>query len=531
VTSLQKIRLVAVSMLVALGGLDVLDAAAQGVIRGRVVRAGSEEPLRRVLIEITAADGDHVRQVLSGVDGRYEVRDLPRGAYALRASRNGFAPMYYGQRYPFQLVRRTVTPDKVAENVDFVLTPTGVISGVVLDDGGEPLAGATVAAARARMVNGRRTLALVSQSRPTNDLGEFRISGLPEGEYIIEVAPRNGNLAVDGVVEYLPTYYPGTNSTADAQRVRVRFGEEVPGLVLPVTPGRTASIYGMVTGATSAEPPRVTLGHYFLGGATWNSASTGQGGEFRFRHLPPGDYTLEVSQKTPTGTLNAAADVRLVGRDVSVTLDLRAPAILRGQVRFDATASSAMPTASSITLIAESARADRVISSEARPRDDGTFEIPVKLPAPTTIRARVPDGWAVRSIRLNGKDLVGPVSADGDLSGLEITLRNRLSTVTGAVVDVQGTAAADATVLIMPDPRAQPARVQPDAVRTALADRAGTFTIRDVLPGQYVAVALDYVAEGSENDREWLARLLAVANPVSVTSQELRLDLRLARTP
>ena len=232
----------------------------------------------------------------------------------------------------------------------------------------------------------------------------------------------------------------------------------------------------------------------------------------------------------PTGTLNAFAEVQLAGRDVTVTLDLRPSPMFRGQIRFDATASSAMPRASSITLIAESTRGDRVLSSEARPRDDGTFEIPVKLPTSTSIRARVPDGWAVKSISLNGKDLVGPVPGDSDVSGLEITLTNRLSTVTGAVLDPQGIPAADATVLIMPDPRVQQAGAHPDAVRTALVDRSGMFTFRDVLPGQYVAVALDYVLEDSENDREWLARLLRVATPVSVTAQDLRLDLRLTRS-
>lgn len=528
--ALSKRRLIAHAFPLLLIALTVADAAAQGVIRGRVVRADSEEPLRRVLIEVTAANGDRVRQVLSGVDGRYEVRDLPHGAYSLRASRNGFAPMYYGQRYPFQLVRHTVTVDTAAENIDFALAPAGVISGVVLDDGGEPLAGSTVAVARPRVVNGRRTLALVSRSRPTNDLGEFRVSGLPEGEYIVEVAARHEVLGGDRVVEFLPTYYPGTNSIADAQRVLVRFGDEVSGLVLPVTPSRTATISGIVTGAVPAEPLRVTLGHEFLGGATWNYAETGQGGEFRFRNLPPGSYTVDVSHKTPSGTLNATAEVQLAGRDVSVTLDLRPPPMLRGQIRFDATASPAMPRASSITLIAESARADRVLSSEVRPRDDGTFEIPVKLPTPTTLRARVPDGWAMRSISLNGKDMVGPVPADSDVSGIEITLTNRLSTVTGAVLDPQGKVAADATVLIMPDPRAQQASTQPD-VRTALVDRAGMFAIRDVLPGQYVAVALDYVLEGSENDREWLTRLLRVATPVSVTAQDLRLDLQVTRIP
>ena len=308
--ALSKRRLIAYAGPVLLIALSVADAAAQGVIRGRVVRAGSEEPLRRVLIEISAASGDRVRQVLSGVDGRYEVRDLPRGAYSLRASRNGFAPMYYGQRYPFQMVRRTITVDTAAENIDFALAPAGVISGVVLDDLGEPLAGSTVAVARPRVVNGRRTLALVSLSRPTNDLGEFRVSGLPEGEYIIEVAPRLEPLSADRVVEYLPTYYPGTNSLADAQRVRVRFGEEVFGLVLPVTPSGTATISGIVTGAAPAEPLRVTLGHESLGGANWYYAETGQGGDFRFRNLWPGGYTVEVAQKTPTGTLNACQQAR-----------------------------------------------------------------------------------------------------------------------------------------------------------------------------------------------------------------------------
>jgi hypothetical protein len=280
-TALPRILLVALAVVIV-SNLGVASAAAQGTIRGKVVRASSGEPLRRVLIEVTATDGARVRQVLSGVDGRYEVRDLPRGSYSVRASKSGFVAMYYGQRYPFQLARRAITVETATENIDLALTPAGALSGVVLDDGGEPLTGATVTAARLRVVNGRRTLALVSRSRPTNDLGEFRVSGLAEGEYIIGVAPRletGDNI----VVEYLPTYYPGTSSVADAQRVRVRFGEEVSGLVLPVIASRTATISGTVTGAGEAGRVRVTLGHEYLGGITWHYADAGRDGEFRFQ--------------------------------------------------------------------------------------------------------------------------------------------------------------------------------------------------------------------------------------------------------
>jgi hypothetical protein len=202
--------------------------------------------------------------------------------------------------------------------------------------------------------------------------------------------------------------------------------------------------------------------------------------------------------------------------------------MMRGRIRFDATASAATPRPPSITLIAESVRGDRVLSPEARPLDDGTFEMPVRLQAPTTLRARVPDGWAMRSITLNGKELEGPILAVADVSGLEVLFTNRLSTISGVVLDSQGRSAADATVLIIP-PRGQSARL--DMVRTALADSAGTFTMRDVLPGQYVAVALDHAEEGSDANRDWLARLTPLSTPITVTAQPLRVDLRLARTP
>src|SRR5688500_11097940 len=112
VTAIAKLRSGAGILLVVLVSVDVIGAAGQaapvpprdprpeterplattaGVIRGRVVRAGSGAPVRRVVIDVVdASSGIRVRQAFSGADGRYEVADLPSGDYTIRASRNGF---------------------------------------------------------------------------------------------------------------------------------------------------------------------------------------------------------------------------------------------------------------------------------------------------------------------------------------------------------------------------------------------------------------------------------------------------------
>ena len=550
VPTMPRLRRAAATVLVMLGSADVDRSAAQvapvprrdlrpaadrlaptsGTIRGRVVIAGSGEPVRRAVIDVTAVSGGSRIRTLSDADGRYQVPDLPPGAYTIRFSRNGFVSIDYGQRHPFQLGRWTVTIGDGVENVGVALVRAAAISGALVDEDGEPLAGAVVAVARLRMVNGRRTLAVVSRSRPSNDLGEFRVGGLPEGEYVVGVAPRL-EPRDDIEQEYSPTYYPGTNSVAEALRVRVRSGEELSWLVFPVTSSRAASVGGIVTSTEPTGPLTVTMRQQSITGTGTLSTRTGPERVFRFNDVPPGDYTVEASRSTTSGFEYAVTNVVVAGRDVNVTLNLRPPPMLRGRIRVDAAASSALPAASSVTVVSESSIGDRLLSSQAQPRGDWTFEVPAIPRALTTIRTRVPAGWTAARISINGKDIVAPIATDGDVSGLEITLTNRLSTITGVAVDAQGEAAAAATVLIMQDPRVQGARVPVLPVRTALVDSTGMFTLRDVLPGAYVAVILEYVEEGAENDREWLSRLVPLGIPLSVTTQQLRIGLRLTRNP
>src|SRR6478736_4671920 len=64
-------------------------AAGTGVIRGRVVRADTGEPLRRVQVRVdewSTADHSGPAATMTDAQGRYELTQLPPGRYQLKAT-------------------------------------------------------------------------------------------------------------------------------------------------------------------------------------------------------------------------------------------------------------------------------------------------------------------------------------------------------------------------------------------------------------------------------------------------------------
>jgi hypothetical protein len=121
----------------------------------------------------------------------------------------------------------------------FRLIPSGVIAGRVLDEDGEPLASVTVSALREVYNEGKRTLA-TSSALSTNDLGEYRLFGLPPGRYFVTaVYPHWGRYGGNGDDSdsadaqqqgYAKVFYPGTPDAAKAMSIPIKAGEEVPSI-------------------------------------------------------------------------------------------------------------------------------------------------------------------------------------------------------------------------------------------------------------------------------------------------------------
>src|SRR5262249_53254277 len=110
-------------------------ATGTAVIRGRVLAADTGRPLRRARITAAAPElGGDQRSTSTGMDGRYELTELPAGRYTIRVTRSGYIPLNYGQRRPLEQGKPLQIMDRLAlENIDFSLPKGGIIRGQIVD--------------------------------------------------------------------------------------------------------------------------------------------------------------------------------------------------------------------------------------------------------------------------------------------------------------------------------------------------------------------------------------------------------------
>ena len=181
------------------------------VVRGRVVSADTGLPLRRARVSLRDAHEPHGRSVTTDAAGAFAFEAVPKGRYRLRASKARYVNTALG-------ARRTGAPGRAfdladgqkVENLTIVLATAGVITGRVLDDGGEPMTGAYVMALRQRSVNGVTRLAPSEHARPTDDTGAYRLFGLEPGRYYLSVRPDDDRVSPTSIRRSLASRPPTT---------------------------------------------------------------------------------------------------------------------------------------------------------------------------------------------------------------------------------------------------------------------------------------------------------------------------------
>ena len=103
---------------------------------------------------------------------------------------------------------------------------------------------------RATMEQGTRRLKAVGVPDMTDDTGSYRVYGLPPGDYYVaaslRVAPR-----FKSHTTYSPTYFPGTGSLSEAQRIKLELGGEASA-TFPLLSLRSTRISGVVLNGAGA---------------------------------------------------------------------------------------------------------------------------------------------------------------------------------------------------------------------------------------------------------------------------------------
>jgi hypothetical protein len=222
------------------------EVASGGVIRGGITSLDTGKPLRRAQVRLTADELiPPPRTASTSNDGRYEFRDVAPGRYRLRVERSGYLALTYGQRRPGEQARPLeIAAKEVLEKVDFALSRMGIISGRVLDDLSEPIASVTVWVLQTRYFQGRRQLVPTGANARTDITGRYRLLSLPPGDYAVMGTTRDTwphDSDPKQVFGYAPTYFPGTSTPAQAQRVKIGVGQETSGIDFSLVAGRRSS--------------------------------------------------------------------------------------------------------------------------------------------------------------------------------------------------------------------------------------------------------------------------------------------------
>jgi hypothetical protein len=513
---------------------------AAGRIRGRVVAADTGQPLGRAQVSLGGVPTGS-RRTLTDADGRYEFADLPAGTFVVSVSKTGYVTLQFGQRRPFEPGRPVaVAEGRTADRVDVALPRGGVIAVRVNDDLGFPIAGVDVRAQRFEYrPDGQRTLATVYGAiqgpMATDDRGEIRLFGLMPGEYVITAVIRffsaPGTSVSTPVEAYAPTFYPGVSSASQATPITVRIGEETAAQFSLVR-SRLARVSGILLDPDGrpANGGRVAL----VAGSPalpYSGPNVGPDGRFLIADVPPGEYHVVVTFSTIEeiwGTLAIAGDdlpdLRItVNPGVAVTgrLVFEGGAPARAQVSpFRIVLAAANPVAVPGFTFGQ---------ATTTPDDDGRFGFG-SVSGRIIIGVTSPDGWMMKSIAVAGDDFThAPIDLAGrtSLSNVVITMTSKLTTVSGQVADVRGQSVRDYAVVIVPA-EAYEIGITNRRVRTLRAGPEGTFTTRGMMPGRYVAVAVEAVEEGRQFSPEFQQQVRRAGQEFSLREGETAtLNLRL----
>ena len=521
------------------------------VLRGWVTDAATGNPIRRAAVRAISQDGRSSGLATTDADGRFEIKDLFGGRYSLMVQKAGYVSMSYGQRRPEQQgTVLEITDGTVVDKIAFALPRGGVITGTVLDEFGDPVAGAMVSALRFRYMNGARRL-MASGGASTDDRGVFRMYGLAPGEYYVSSVLRANQMMMAGpgtVVSgradgYAPTFYPGTPNPSEASRVTVRAAQETTNISFALVSARMSRVSGRAVSSNNAPVVQgmvmmMPVDRSAMGpGSGMTTTITRADGSFQLLGVAPGDYNLSIRPRAAMSPDAEFANIRVTvgGDDLDNLLVVTARgAIARGVVTTD----EGIPPPvrpEQITMFARPADPEPMpmVGGETKINPDFTFEISGLSEARLFFGsiAENPD-WSIKAVFRNGIDVTDTPTEfvpGQTVEGFEIVLSRKRTDLSGQITGDRGAPETDATVIVFSeDPQRWGYATR--YVRAARPNQDGRYTLRGMPPHNYYVIAVKDLEPGQQQDPEFLESMRPQAVRVSLGENETRVqDLKLAR--
>jgi len=499
-------------------------------VEGEVRHAIDGSPIERAHVSLGRfTNGEQDRYgALTNAEGRFTIANLPPGNYSLLVDRVGFIDM----SSPGSPTLVLKTGEK-KDAMKLKLTPTGAITGRVLDPEGKP-----VEFIQVRAESGGRW----DRGGVTDDRGVYRIGGLRPGKYRVRAMPQEmpmpPEIRTDNTVElhYSATYHPGALDAKSAMRVLVGAATDVPGIDIHMV--RTPILH--ISGKVAGMPPGAQNVNVMLRspGGGGSGALVRPDGSFEVWRPAPGKYSVQAMSYNSGAQLSSPpVEIEIGDSDVeNVALQLMAAEDIRGQVNFLDEEARNPPQPNP-----QPAQAGRQTAPQRPPQrrislrssdgmqssppavvsDDGSFTLTRVQPG----RYRLLISGSriyVQSMQLGQTAMEGAMLDLRNGSGgapLSLRVASATGVVQGTVHDEKGPVAGVRVAL---------SEMGADRVNTniTMAKEDGTYTFTGVAPGKYKILVVDdsdmgAVTQGTAEDYEDIAESIEVAEHQTV-NQDLK---------
>jgi len=458
-------------------------------VEGVVVNAVTGVPIKNISVTLQLlSERGQPPSELTDVTGRFAFHDVAPGRYLIRATPVG--PNWGYGRSSQEANHRVLTldPGRHVRDLIFRLQPGGVITGTVSDEDGQPVMGAQVEA----FPTGHGNRGNIAAAGQTNDLGVYRLFGMPAGKYYV-VAMGNRPFASRTPPDevYLPTLYPGTGDAGQALPVEVRAGDEQGGIDLSLILTKGVAVRGRIIMPAAAKSsggayvqlmPRDDPPDLPPGLRQYGAGSQDQKGDFEIHGVPPGAYNLSANWGNDKGFYHGQVPVD-VGNDSveGVAVTLLPGFSVPGRVIAD----PGMPLDfSQLSIYLEPTGAVGVGAGGAKIKPDGTFAFENVFEGDYRLHVSgFPEEFYVKSARWGGSDALSAALTVGRDSGgtLVIGLALDGGRVDGVVMNDKQPVPG-ALVALVPDP---PNRNREELYSQTSTDRMGRFSMRGLPPGDF----------------------------------------------
>ncbi len=492
------------------------------------------------------------------VHGHFSIPLPSAGMWRLSASAHGYVTQAYDEHEFFSsgIVLTAASP---AIDLRFQLSPEAAITGQVLDEAGEPVRNARVSLLTLPPV-GPDSVQPPANARAmtsTDDRGSYEFDELPPGDYRINVQaqvwyavaaqPRRLDAADQQPLDpslnvaYPLTWYPGTSDPAAAEVISLHAGDirqadfqllPVPSVHLRILPDAGAMVNGR---RVQSYPMIEQISPGGGGGFVPASVHIDPQGGVDVSGLAPGQY--EIRMQGPGQAIKPAL-VEVTAGSVQ-TLDMSGPATIASVSIHIEGISEEKASSVHVSLIdpetgrnaERNGRGGFVLSGALLHRREGSsVDNVVEVP---------PGRYKVVLDNEPNLYLTGITAQSAHATGRFVTVPSGNSTLTlhiadgraalSGVVTFQGKPSVGAMILLVPTTLDDPAGL--NIIRRDQTNTDGSFDLNDVLPGQYILIAIDHGWQVNWRDPSTLRGYMMHGFPIDLTRATKQRQNIEAQTP